>query len=447
MADFSKIIEMPLPSTVGSGDKRAKSFKRDNIKFQPPDAKQNEIVERLQINLSKLALCGTCCSKAQSNRSCLFNAFTSADGDFDFPEAKKCFLSYFDQYCNLNEEDWKTFAFNEFTKCCQGHDDKGSIIHSFNLTYVGLSRETKDMKVCRRVWSYFMGENCTKHRMQVFAESFKKNLTPTGAMLTDRQDYGDSTMHDTNLQEINQYYVEAQLENDDKDMLKMGTMRRTQCETFLWFKDHFDLTGDFQPNSEQVHLDHIEKTEIYDMYVNEIGSENALCYSSWRKFWSEIFPEVNIRAWKNVTGKCKHCGYINAGRRTAKSPEEIAAFRKLHILHKSGLFMMERLSYHQRRAEAEADDTVFSGIIDIMDNNHCQCPYEANQHSFPQAIHQLICGFLQHGKKKKITVYRGTGKPLRFFLKNHCGNFYVFFPSFFSRIVKQDFGSSHILSK
>lgn len=404
-----KIFQMPLPSTVGSGDKRTKSFKRDNIKFQPPDPTQNNIKENLQINLSKLALCGTCCSKGKSNRSCLFNAFTTTDGDFDFAEAKKCFLRYFDEYCNLEEEGWKIYAYREFTKCCKGIDDKGNIVHDFHLSYDDSSREPKKVNVCRRVWSYFMGGNCTKHRMQVFADSFKKELHPTGATLNQRQDYGDSTMHDTTLQEINQLFVEAQLENDDKDMLKMGTMRRTQCETFLWFKDHFNLVGDFQPNSEQVHLDLIEKTEIYDMYVNEIGSENALCYSSWRKFWSEIFPEVTIRQWKNVTGKCKHCGYINAGRRTAKSSEEIAAFRKLHILHKSGLFMMERLSYHKRRAEAEADDTIFSGIIDVMDNNHCQCPYEANQHTFPKAIHQLICGFLQHGKEKTFTVYRGTG--------------------------------------
>jgi hypothetical protein len=108
-------------------------------------------------------------------------------------------------------------------------------------------------------------------------------------------------------------------------------------------------------------------------------------------------------------GKCEACSYINNGRRKAKSPDEIAAFKKLHILHKGGYFMQERRSYHERRKEAMNDDTVLSGIVDIMDNSHCLCPYEANQNNFPNAIHQGICGFLNHSKDKQFTIYRTTG--------------------------------------
>jgi len=281
-------------------------------------------------------------------------------GDFDFLESKKCFVNYYDQYCNKSHDDWKLWAYQEFVKCCYGLDEKGNIIHGFQLSY-GSLLQRKSVKVCRKVWSHFMGKYCTKHRMQVFSEAYKQELTPEGSALTLRQDFGDSTMHNTTLRKINKLYVEAGLENDDTNMMKMGTIRRTQMETFLWFRDHFELVGDPQPNIEQVHLDRIEKTEIYQMYVNEIGKANALTFSSWRKFWAEVFPEVTIREWENVTGKCRNCGYINGGRRSAKSPAEIAAFRKLHILHKSGLFMMERLTYHLRRAEAEIDETVFLG--------------------------------------------------------------------------------------
>ena len=171
------------------------------------------------------------------------------------------------------------------------------------------------------------------------------------------------------------------------------------------------MVGDPQPNIQQVHIDNVKKVELYETYVNEIGKATALTYSSWRQFWTDIFPEVHIRQWKNVSGKCTHCGYINSGRRKASSPAEIAAFRKLHILHKAGNFMLERLSYHTRRREAECDDTIFSGILDIMDNSHCQCPYEANHNTFDKAINQGICGFLQHrGEKNKLTIYRNTGK-------------------------------------
>ena len=398
--------KMPRPRAVGSGDTRTKSFQRNKVQFQAPETIQNETIENLQSELTKLAFC-ECCSKAKF-QSCLHSAFITDEGDFSFIEAKKCFVYYHNQYCNKTHDDWKLWAYGEFAKCCYGLDDNGNIIHGFRLSYGSLLHK-QTVNVCRKVWSYFMGKFCTKHRMQVFSDAYKMELTPDGSALTERQDYGDATMHNTSLREINELYIEAGIENDDKDMLKMGLVRRTQLETFLWFREHFELAGDPQPNLEQVHLDLIEKTEIYQLYVNEVGKANALTFSSWRKFWADVFPEVTIREWKAVTGKCRHCGYINAGRRIAKSPAEIAAFRKLHILHKSGLFMTERLTYHVRRAEAEIDSTIFSGIIDVMDNAHCQCPYEANQNSFPRAINQLICGFLQHAKEKTFTIYRGTG--------------------------------------
>ena len=217
-------------------------------------------------------------------------------------------------------------------------------------------------------------------------------------------------MHDTNLKEISELFVESGICIDDADIKRMGMVRRTEMETFLWFRDYFDLVGDPQPNLQQVHLDKTEKTEIYEIYVNEVGRENALSFSSWRKFWDKVFPDYTIREWKSVSGKCEHCAAINAGRRQqGNSAAVIAAFRKLHILHKTGHFMPERLSYHTRRKEAAEDDTIFSGIIDIMDNNHCQCPYEANKNNFSCAINQGICGFLRHGCDKGLTIYRTTG--------------------------------------
>jgi hypothetical protein len=246
--------------------------------------------------------------------------------------------------------------------------------------------------------------------MQSFSNAYKNEYTPEGSTLNMRGAYGDATMHDTSIKEIAELFVEIGLSIDDADIKKMGVIRRTEMQTFLWFRDHFDLAGDPQPNIQQVHLDKVEKSEIYEVYVNEIGRSEALTFSSWRKFWDRVFPEVVIRQWKSVSGKCEHCASINAGRRSARSQAEIAAFRKLHILHKAGHFMLERLTYHNRRTEAEKDETIFSGIIDIMDNNHCQCPYEANKNNFSNSIHQGICGFLRHGIAKGFTIYRTTGK-------------------------------------
>jgi hypothetical protein len=99
-------------------------------------------------------------------------------------------------------------------------------------------------------------------------------------------------------------------------MLQMGLIGRSEIETFVWFRDHFDLVGDpTMPNTEnQIRIDKIEKQDIYILYVNEV-KQNCLTYSSWNKFWkTKVCPHVRIRKWKNVTpGKCADCALINKG--------------------------------------------------------------------------------------------------------------------------------------
>jgi len=407
---------MPLPrSLAGSRDSRNQNFKRAGIAYEQPDKIQNNLIDDLQASLYALANC-ECCTKSKYNprtkrcegENCLKQAFPTEDGEFDYAEARKCFLHYHEKYANFTQKELRMWAFVQFSNCCHGVDDIGNIIHSFNLNYGSVITQ-KSVRVCRRVWAYFMGQ-LSKHRMDILSKAYKNEYTPEGSTLTLRQDYSDSTMHDTDLKEISELFVQAGICIDDIEIKRMGMVRRTEMETFLWFRDYFELIGDPQPNLQQVHLDKTEKTEIYEIYVNEIGRENALSFSSWRKFWDNVFPDYVIRQWKSVSGKCEHCAAINAGRRTqGNSAATIAAFRKLHILHKTGHFMPERLSYHQRRKEAAEDDTGFSGIIDIMDNNHCQCPYEANKNHFSGAINQGICGFLRHGHDKGLTIYRTTG--------------------------------------
>ena len=99
---------------------------------------------------------------------------------------------------------------------------------------------------------------------------------------------------------------------------------------------------------------------------------------------------------------------INNGRLVAKSREEILAFRRFHLLHKSGKFILERLGYRERRDEVKRDKTVLSIIVDTMDNTHCYVPYFAGNDQLTAPLHQGILGCLEHGSNK-FTVYRTTG--------------------------------------
>lgn len=276
---------------------------------QPPA--QNRPVN-LESSIMALANCD-CCSKANFNPitnarncdNCLHKAFRTARGFFDSEEAIKCFDHYFNIYSSKNSHEWKSWCYNEFIKTANGLDNNKSIQHSFLLTY-GILNDQRSVSICRKIWMFFMGCQCTKYCMQSFADSYKRNYSDMGVTLTSKNDFGDRTVHAVDLKEIVTLYNEANIGIDpsDSDMLKLGLIGRADFDTFLWFRDHFALAGDPQPNTTEVHLDKCDKSDIYQCYVNEFqeDSKTPLCYQNWSKFWSRVFPEVVIRHWKNVTG-------------------------------------------------------------------------------------------------------------------------------------------------
>jgi len=72
-----------------------------------------------------------------------------------------------------------------------------------------------------------------------------------------------------------------------------------------WFKTYFDLCGDYQPNSEEIHLNPMKLLDIYSEYQDELklDHEELLEYKSWRKVWFNMFPHVRLREYKAVSGE------------------------------------------------------------------------------------------------------------------------------------------------
>ena len=68
--------------------------------------------------------------------------------------------------------------------------------------------------------------------------------------------------------------------------------------------NYFDLCGDYQPKSAEIHLDPMKLTDIYSEYEAELGEnhEEMLDYKAWREAWVSVFPHVSIRQFKSVSG-------------------------------------------------------------------------------------------------------------------------------------------------
>ncbi len=362
----------------------------------------------LQKELTDLAF-APCCSK-----QCLKTQFVDPDdpNQFNFGEAKKCFDYYLNIYQFKSKIEYQNFIYDQFVGTCYGLDEGDRIIHNFKLQY-GPTEKRQTVSVCRDVWAFFL--NATSHLMKTLSICYKSNYSAIGTSVNRNCLFTDQTNHQTDLDEMKTIFQEQNIECD-LTMQQMGTIGRHEIETFIWFRDHFDLIGDSMPNTDgEIHIDKIEKQDIYILYVNEVG-KGCLTYSSWLKFWKKVFPHVKVRQWKNVSGKCEHCGIINNGRLVAQSEEEVKAFRKLHLLHKAGNFMLERLAYHMRRQESLNDSTILSLILDTMDNTHCCVPYLGSGDSFDSPIKQGILGCYAHGQNT-FTIYRTTGTSILLYPK------------------------------
>ena len=125
-----------------------------------------------------------------------------------------------------------------------------------------------------------------------------------------------------------------------------------------------------------------------------------------KEMWNKLFDIVKIRQVKRVSGKCWTCAYINELRQLKKGKESAEACKHLMIMHRGGLFMLERIEYRRRIAEAvlHSPNTVMSSIIDGASQNHCTIPHPGPNVEFADGLPQHIEGVLTHGHG--FTIYR-----------------------------------------
>ena len=107
----------------------------------------------------------------------------------------------------------------------------------------------------------------------------------------------------------------------------------------------FDIIGDKQPNSPQIHVDHMEKQELYKDYITECTDEKRKPCSmeSFNELWTKSFSHyVKIRQVKSVSGKCYACGVLTGQRRRYRDSYRRGLVTECAALHRS-TYMSERL--------------------------------------------------------------------------------------------------------
>jgi hypothetical protein len=185
-----------------------------------------------------------------------------------------------------------------------------------------------------------------------------------------------------------------------------------QIKATTWIEEYFELFADKSPDSEEVQLAICFKKDVWRLYrkSRKQANEGFISYSLFVDLWNSLFPNYLIRPWLDVPGKCEVCYEIDTASRSTSDKAVQEALRQCHHMHRGGMFMQERRRYKDRVRHAEENpDTVFSCIIDIMDQSHTRVPYLGSQDALNHPLKQMLQGVLVHGQKHLnigLTLFR-----------------------------------------
>jgi hypothetical protein len=117
-----------------------------------------------------------------------------------------------------------------------------------------------------------------------------------------------------------------------------------QHSAMVWLDQYAKEYGDMIPNKDQIWLSMPTKRAVWGQYTDDmtkLGLPN-IAESTFIDLWNSIYPNYLIRPWVDITGKCATCYEIDFIRRKSKSSAVMEAARNCHLLHRGGLFMLER---------------------------------------------------------------------------------------------------------
>ena len=150
-------------------------------------------------------------------------------------------------------------------------------------------------------------------------------------------------------------------------------------DAFTWMDRYFTDYGEHVPNSEEIHLEHVEIKTIWTEFVADQHANHAISYNQFCELWHTCFPLVRIREYKQCCAKCTICFKLSEARRGTSDRAEKSWFTDLHGLHRS-MYMGERATYAERRNLArQYPERYLSTISDGMAQLHCLLPYFANK--------------------------------------------------------------------
>jgi len=391
------------------------------------------------------------CDCFPNNGGCFKANFIGKDGILRLDKMCELFTIYRKKTIDLSKADRDTYAFKLFERHCTNineivspTEDIGTMLFGDQCvpcsipascgecckgSCVGLKRKSpkfemdwtikvnrsnylpdnkQTMDLCRQSFSFLYG--LSKHSLIKISKKMKTvNSTDVFSSTTEKKYDHHSYFGDEFTLEDVQNVFDGNGIDADVQMKRGALLRYSQIfiDAEAWMEKYF-YRFEYQPNSPQIHIDHNFKRDIFHEYEADMKKMECktLSEGSFKLLWKQLFNFVKIRQVKRVSGKCWTCSYINEVRQKQKGEEVQKMIKHLMIMHRGGFFMLERMEYRMRVAEAILyyPNKTMSTIIDGASQNHCTIPHTGPNIEFSKGLDQHIEGCLTHGHG--LTIYR-----------------------------------------
>ena len=119
-------------------------------------------------------------------------------------------------------------------------------------------------------------------------------------------------------------------------------MADVQMEAVNWMRRFFEVQGDHCPDSGDIKLQVMLKSDVYKKYCNEMTGRRVVVQSKFSELWNTLFPYVRRRTFCDIPGKCDICYEIDRQRRKEHDTHTAKMLQEAHLMHRGGMFHIQR---------------------------------------------------------------------------------------------------------
>lgn len=285
--------------------------------------------------------------------------FCDGDGNFKYNEAVKEFEDLRSLTTGLKKDDYDQECLSLFLRLHETqYENIGEKKWSSDINKLILVINGREERVCLK--SFVEAHGFTLTRWNKCAElarsmsnkglDIRLSNTVFESKSAKMKRFTDESIPNFTLVEANKIFAEN-VPDFTTHMLRAALTPKVEADFLCtaWLFQYFDAYGDSSPTEEDLtKISVTYRNEVYSTYIQQLDrAEKKVSLTRFYELWSSLYPLSINRSWCSIPGKCDICYEIDKLRRTSSSISVQRALKEAHLLHRGGMFMLERyVNFH-----------------------------------------------------------------------------------------------------